>query len=228
MNKEEIHLDDIARILFGNAPPDFLLEVALRSVIMYIALVIIVRYLGKRTNALLTITERAIFITLGAIVSQPMLGPPNGIVTGILALLCMLFFQRMVTLSFFKSRRWQQLVQGKEHVVVRDSVLDLKVLKQIYVTKNQLFEMMRSKDIRHLGQVKRVYFEAAGSLSIYKYPETRPGLSILRSHESDEMIRKHPTEKVCNQCGNGQQNRADKCSVCGSEKWVAPSIEYVS
>jgi len=175
MEKSDIHLNDIPRLLFGNAPPEFLLEVVVRTVIMYIALVLIVRLLGKRTNALLTITERAIFISLGAIVSQPMQSPVNGIVNGIIALTCMLVFQRLLTLSFFNSTRWQQFAQGKVHVVLRDSVIDLRGLHGIDVTRNQLFELLRNRGIRHLGQLDRVYFEACGTLSLYPSQPVRPG-----------------------------------------------------
>jgi uncharacterized membrane protein YcaP (DUF421 family) len=227
MKKEEIHLADIARILFGNAPPEFLLEVAIRSIIMYVALVTIVRFLGKRTNSLLTITERAIFITLGAIVSQPMLGPPNGIVNGIIALCCMLVFQRMLTLTFFKSLRWQQFMQGKEHLLVKDSVIDLKELHRVDVTRNQLFELLRNREIRHLGQVKRVYLEACGTISIFPNDQVRPGLSILRTHEAENMVRKDENLKVCATCGNDNQDNETICNQCGSEHWAAPSIEYI-
>lgn len=70
MKKEEIHLYDIRRILFGDSPPEILLEVMMRSFILYVALMIVVRLLGKRTNSILTITERAVFITLGAIAQR--------------------------------------------------------------------------------------------------------------------------------------------------------------
>lgn len=36
MKKEEIHLSDIKRILIGNEPPEFLVEVLVRSLIVYI------------------------------------------------------------------------------------------------------------------------------------------------------------------------------------------------
>lgn len=55
MEKSEIRLEDINRILFGQAPPEFLLEVFLRTLIVYIVLQLIVQWLGKRMNGMLTI-----------------------------------------------------------------------------------------------------------------------------------------------------------------------------
>jgi hypothetical protein len=43
MKKEDIHLGDLARILFGEAPPLFLLEVFVRTLIVYVFLLYILR-----------------------------------------------------------------------------------------------------------------------------------------------------------------------------------------
>ena len=167
MNKEEIHIKDLHRLLFGDAPPEILIEVMMRSIILYLALVLVVRLLGKRTNSILTITERAVFITLGAIVAMPMHGPRHGVIIGIVVLLTVLVLQRSFTLSFFVSRRWEEKIQGTVSILVKDNIINISKLEQHCISRQQLFELLREKDIRHLGQVKRAYIEAAGTFSIY-------------------------------------------------------------
>jgi uncharacterized membrane protein YcaP (DUF421 family) len=100
MEKELIEITDWYRFLFGTAPSEVLIEVSIRSIILYITLVVVVRLLGKRTNSILTITERAVFITLGAIVAMPMHGPTHGVIIGIVVLLTVLLLQRSLTRSF--------------------------------------------------------------------------------------------------------------------------------
>ncbi|RCH55308.1 hypothetical protein DJ568_09000 [Mucilaginibacter hurinus] len=75
MKKEEIDLSDIGRILLGEAPPLFLLEVFIRGLATYMFLLVIVRWLGKRMGGQITIMEMSVMITLGAIVSVPMQAP---------------------------------------------------------------------------------------------------------------------------------------------------------
>src|SRR5687767_8208554 len=103
MKKEEINLWDIERLLFGRAPPEFLLEVFIRALIVYLATLVVVRLLGKRMSGQLTITEMAVMITLGAIISVPMQLPDRGILPGLLALLCALAFQRGINWLGFKN-----------------------------------------------------------------------------------------------------------------------------
>jgi uncharacterized membrane protein YcaP (DUF421 family) len=224
MKKEEIHLDDIRRILFGTAPPEFLIEVFVRTIIVYLFLVLIVRLLGKRTNAQLTITERAVFVTLGAIVAMPMQGPPTGILVGIVILICILFFQRTLTLTFFYSGKWEQLMQGRTRLIVKDSVIIVDELKNLKISQKLLFEELRNENIRHLGQVKRVYLEGCGTFSIYKNKEIVPGLSVLPDEDSKTIGEKDTEDNVCTNCGTLQHNdKRGACPNCNNIKWTKPS-----
>src|SRR5438874_3764069 len=98
MKKDEIHLEDIKRILFGQAPPEFLLETFIRTLIIYIVLLLVIRWLGKRMSGQLTIMEMTVMLTLGAIVAVPMQMPDRGLLQGILILLCVAGLQRGVSL----------------------------------------------------------------------------------------------------------------------------------
>jgi hypothetical protein len=44
VKKEEIRLEDVKRILFGQAPPLFLLEAFIRTLLIYLILLMIVRW----------------------------------------------------------------------------------------------------------------------------------------------------------------------------------------
>ena len=92
--KNQIEPWDWQRILLGQTPVEFLLEAFLRTIVMYAFLLVILRFLGKRMDAQLTITEFAVMILLGAIISVPMQMQDKGIVLGVTALTCVLLFQR--------------------------------------------------------------------------------------------------------------------------------------
>ena len=228
MKKEEIHLEDIQRILFGAAPPEFLIEVFVRAVIMYLSLVLIVRLLGKRTNAQLTITERAVFITLGAIIAMPMQGPPTGILVGIVILISIMIFQRSLTRTFFMSSKWEELMQGRIRLLVKDSVVNMDELQNLKISRQQLFEQLRNKDVRQLGQVARVYLEACGNFTIYENEPVQPGLSVMPV-DMDKVIERDLTIIVCLHCGNKQADNAGQtCNNCKSTNWVEASKESVT
>jgi uncharacterized membrane protein YcaP (DUF421 family) len=71
----------------GEAPPLFLLEVFVRTLVIYVFLLFILRWLGKRMSGQLIIMELSVMLTLGAIVSASMQLPDHGILEGAFLLL---------------------------------------------------------------------------------------------------------------------------------------------
>ena len=98
MDKEDISLTDVQRILFGEAPPEFLAEVLFRTLVVFLALLIFLRLIGKRMGGVLTFSELAVMLTLGAILAVPMQSPERGILQGLLILVCVLVLQRGLNL----------------------------------------------------------------------------------------------------------------------------------
>ena len=63
----------VKRLLMGNDPFQFLGEIVIRTVLVYLALMLAVRLLGKRMSGQITNLELAVMIPLGAIVAVPLL-----------------------------------------------------------------------------------------------------------------------------------------------------------
>ena len=224
MKKEEIHLDDWQRILLGQAPLEFLLEAALRTLLIYLVLLLVMRLLGKRMNAQLTVTELSVMIMLGGIVSVPMQIPDRGILQGALVLTCVLVLYRGINYLAFKYEAVEHLTQNGLEIVVVDGVLDLAAMKRTKVSHPQLFAKLRAAHIEHLGQVKRVYMEASGNFSIFQQEPPKPGLSVLPG--KDPAIRQvEPVDNAlqsCQNCGHTEptERRPATCPHCGAVCWV--------
>ncbi len=225
MKKEDILWNDWHRILIGSAPPSFLLEVLLRTIIMYLVLLITLRLMGKRMGGQLTIAELAVMVTLGAIICVPMQVPDKGIVQGIFVLLCAWAFQRGFTLLGVRDSKMENLIQGKEAILIKDGVLEVKRLNEANISRQQLYGVLRAQKIFNLGEVERVYIEASGTFSVYRFDSPKPGLSIFPSRDGDILQGQQKPEEhvlVCRMCGHtakDDQERNGECSNCGCENW---------
>jgi uncharacterized membrane protein YcaP (DUF421 family) len=203
MDKDKIHFTDVKRILIGEAPAEFLLEVFFRSIVAYIVILVIVRLLGKRMSGKLTPTEMAVMLMFGAVVSGIMQIPDRGVIEGGFVLLLVLGMQRMVTLWTTRSEKFENRLLGEMQLLIKDGVLQLKQLELENISRNQLFAMLRSKNYAHLGEIKRLYMETTGTFSFFKMKEPRPGLSLF-PYEDKALYEGSATEagtKVCDQCG---------------------------
>ena len=230
MKKEEIHLGDIHRWLFGTTPVEFVAEIAIRTVLIYLMLLIAFRLLGKRMNGQVTLIELAVMMTLGAIVSPVMQLPDKGIFYGFVVLVVALLFQRGLNLWAVKSEKVEHITVGKMSVLIKDGIINLTELKKADVSHEQLFAMLREKKILNVGSVKRAYLEAFGALNIYEAEEPLPGLAVFPS--SDPILKSvmevAPTsDKVCCNCGHLQQiaRDTDACTICHSQDWTTAYLQ---
>ena len=110
--------------------------------------------MGKRMSGKLTHTEMAVMLMFGAIVSSGMQIPERGVIESSFVLLLVLLFQRIVTLWTVRYKKVENVVLGKMNILVKDGQLQLKALDEELISKRQIFRLLRSKNIRHLGQVK--------------------------------------------------------------------------
>jgi uncharacterized membrane protein YcaP (DUF421 family) len=229
MSKQDIVPGDWFRIMFGEAPVIFLLEVLIRTLLIYIALQVTVRMMGKRMGGQLTISELAVMITLGAIVSPGMQMPQTGLLLCTMILVCALLFQRGINLMEYKSEKFEQITQGKLSILVRNGVMQMDELKQTNVSRQQLFSVLRNDGIQNLGEVDRVYLETCGLFSIYKKSQPVPGLVIFppNDNEIDHYLQDTNSDnKACTNCGNVAHNTGahGACAVCQADQWQPASI----
>ncbi|GAB3018080.1 YetF domain-containing protein [Spirosoma pulveris] len=225
MKKEAIHLEDWQRILLGDAPAEFLVEVLIRTSLIYLILLIVMRLLGKRMNGQLTNLELAVMLTMGAIIAPAMQLPDRGLLSGVLALLCALLFQRGTNWLGIKSSKTEKIIQGTATVLVKDGVFQLEQMVSNRLSHQQVFAALRSENVYNLGDVKRLYLEAYGMFSIYRAEPGKPGLSVFEpSDEEIHSIHEQPESEAlaCTNCGNTVPSppQPGHCPVCQATKWI--------
>lgn len=229
MKKQDIVPGDWYRILFGETPVTFLVEILLRTIIMYVILLVVVRMMGKRMGGQLTISDLAVMITLGAIVSPGMQMPQTGLLLCALILVCALVFQRGLNFLEYKSERFEQVTQGTLSILVKNGIMQLDQMHKTKVSRQQVFAALRNNEVYNLGDVDRVYLEACGLISIFRRSEPAPGLPLFPpDDEAIEGFRQHTIDDtlVCANCGKvpETQDEAQRCPVCDATQWGSASI----
>src|SRR3954471_258439 len=125
------------RMLIGNAPFGFALEVLLRTIVVYLFLLAAVRLLGKRMSGQVTNLELGVMLTLGAIVSVPMELPERGIVPGLFLLCCIVLLQRAFSELEARSQRAARILIGETSLLVCDGVISPRALARAALSQQQ-------------------------------------------------------------------------------------------
>ncbi|MBA3681526.1 MAG: DUF421 domain-containing protein [Bacteroidetes bacterium] len=213
------------RILFNNQPFSFLLEVVLRSSIMFILLLVTLKLTGKRGVKQLSVFEIVIIIALGSAAGDPMFYEDVGLVPAIVVFVIVIILYRLVTWIAGKSLWFEQLVEGKTECLIEEGRFSVEKFQRESLALDEFFTELRLKSVEHLGQVQNAYIETTGDVSIYYYDDkdVKPGLPITPKlfDARSENILSEDLYACCN-CGNTQELKPGKaiCNVCENNEWV--------
>lgn len=171
---------DLGRMLIGNEPPLFLLEIALRTVIIYGYTLFLIRWIGSRSIGQLSLVEFLLVIALGSAVGDAMFYPDVPLIHCMAVITVVVLLDKSLSYIVARNRKLEDVIEGISIEVVRDGGILWKALKRMNVGHDELFEQLRLKQVRHLGQVRAAYFETNGLLSVFQFDDTaaRRGLSI--------------------------------------------------
>jgi uncharacterized membrane protein YcaP (DUF421 family) len=170
--------DFVERLLIGDGPWAFLAEVVARAVIMYLILLVSMRLMGKRVAAQLSITELAVILMLSAAIGVPIQVSSQGVLPAVVVLLTVVCLQRASSLSALRWRRVELLTQGEVSLVARDGRILLEKLRENQMSREMLASELRAADVAHRGELRRVYLESSGALSIIRRKRAVPGLTM--------------------------------------------------
>jgi uncharacterized membrane protein YcaP (DUF421 family) len=163
----------------GRAPWAILPEVLLRTSLIYLVLIVVVKLLGKRLSGQLTNLDLAVMVVIGAVVSAPMQIPQRGLLAGAVSLVVLLGLHRAIGLGTAVWPRFEQWVFGRGTTLLADGELLLPAMRRARISQEQLYGILRSQGIRQLGEVERVYLEASGAFSVLRRRQQQPGHAIM-------------------------------------------------
>lgn len=144
-----------------------------RSIVLYIVVLVVMRLMGKREIGQLQPFELAISIMIADLASIPMteLGIP--ISNGIIPILGLLAMHLIISLLNMKSIKFRQLICGKPSILMFRGKIDEDVLRKERFTINELEERMRGNNIYSLGDVEYAILETSGQVTIIPKPAKR-------------------------------------------------------
>jgi uncharacterized membrane protein YcaP (DUF421 family) len=228
-DKTDIELFDPRRLLIGNTPWGFLAEVAVRGVLVYVLLLIAIRFMGKRVAGQLSLSELAVMVTLGAAIGVPIQVADRGMLPALVLLIVAVVYQRLIGALSFKSRRIELLTQGDIVTLVTDGIMSLSAMRGVGLSHERVFAALRERGVLHLGQLARVYIETSGSFSVYEQSEPRPGLAIVPAgHPGLNAIEGSLVCAICGTVMKTEERRAKEelapCPTCSRRAWAPPVL----
>lgn len=153
-----------------------MLVVFIRTIIIYIFLVIGMRLMGKRTIGELQPFEFTITLAVADLACTPMQDISVPILYGLVPLFVMFLLHYFITLLTSKSIKFRRFMNGKPVIVINDQGIDHKALERLNVDVNDILESLRSQQFFSPEQIKYAVYETNGNVSLLQR-ENAPELS---------------------------------------------------
>lgn len=217
---------DWHRILFSDQPYSFFIEILIRTPLMFLAVVFVLRFTGKRGVQQLSIFEMVMIITLGSAAGDSMFYDNVGILHAVAVFALVLGVYRLLVWLIIKFDKFEVLMEGKPIYIIRDGKMCLQELNSKELGSDEFFAALRGQNVDQLGQVKCAVLEDTGSLSVFYFPdeEVIPGLPILPDEYNKRSIQiKDAGLYACMKCARTyelQPGNEIVCPVCKNKYWV--------
>ena len=151
-----------------------LLEVALRTAVIYIVVLAGVRLSGKREVGQMTPFDLTLLLLISNAVQNAMTGPDTSLLGGVVAATTLLVMNYFVAEVSGGNRRFRKFVQGQPSLMVHDGEVIASHMAKEHVSLDELQRAMREHGISSLHDVALAVLEVDGSISFLKYDEIKP------------------------------------------------------
>jgi len=201
-------------LFLGTEDWGFLLEIVLRTIIMFLTIIISLRVLGKRGVKQLSIFELVVIIGLGSAAGDPMFYKEVGIVSSMLVFLVIIILYSSITALIGRFKKLENLFEGKAICLIEHGVFAIDNFKKENLGSDEFFAELRVKGISHLGQIEFAIEEVSGEISVFfnEDKEVKYGLPIMLN-SLDHPIKhiKKDGHYSCTFCGFTEKKRRREC-----------------
>ncbi|MCF6132282.1 DUF421 domain-containing protein [Flavobacterium wongokense] len=142
------------------------LDIILRSVAVYIFMLVAIRVFGKKELSQLNTADIILILLISNSVQNAMVGSNSSLQGGLVAALVLFIVNYLVKRIIYKSKIINDLVEDKPEILIHDGKLDFKTLARLEISSSELEEVVREHGVQHFSDVKLAMMEIDGNISV--------------------------------------------------------------
>ena len=186
----------------------------LRTAVLYLILIIVIRLMGKRQIGQMEPSEFVVTMLVANLAAIPMQDGGIPLLSGLVPILTVLGVELVLSTLSLRSVRVRKLLCGKPVILIENGRILEDNLRRTSITLDELTGHLRLKDVLDLKAVQFAILETDGNLSVFPYPKHRPASA------SDAGIAAKPQYLPITIVGDGYLYRENLSLVGKDEAWV--------
>lgn len=137
-----------------------------RTAIMYIIILAIMRFSGKRQLGELQISELVVTILISELAAIPMQDLDAPVLNGVVSIIVLVCLEIIVSFICMKSTVLRKLFEGHSCILIANGKIDQAQMKKVRFTIDDLMESLRQKGVSKIEAVNTAILETSGKVSV--------------------------------------------------------------
>lgn len=161
---------------------DFL-EIAGRSVVVYLFIIIAIRIAGKKELAQLSVIDLVFILLISNSVQNAMVGPDNSLLGGIIAAASLFLVNIILKLITYRYKKASELIEGEPVILIHNGRLFKKNLNKVKIPVEEIEAAVREHGVKSIKDVDFAVMETDGNISIISDDYKNKSVSRRKPHK---------------------------------------------
>jgi uncharacterized membrane protein YcaP (DUF421 family) len=149
-------------------------EVVIRTGIVYLFLIVVLRLTGKREVGQMSVLELVVILVISDAVQNSMVGENTSLWAGLVAVLTLIALDRGLAWLTGRSGRVRHAIEGEPRLLVRDGRLLEKALREEGVDAEEVRRAVRAHGVARVEDVRLAVLETDGTISVIPRDDPPP------------------------------------------------------
>jgi uncharacterized membrane protein YcaP (DUF421 family) len=142
------------------------IEKIVRPMIVYGALVFMLRLFGKRELAQLNPLDLVVILSLSNTVQNAIIGPDNSLVGGVVGALSLLAVNFIFSRLKYSSRSLEAAAEGLPVTLIKDGRVDERKLRRELITKRDIEIIAHRNGLDHADNIEKLVLDPSGTFLV--------------------------------------------------------------
>ena len=151
-----------------------MLNIVLRTAIVYVVLFFAMRIMGQKQAGQLQPYEIVVTLLIAEVAATPMDDPGTPILYGLIPAITLLLLYSLFNFVCLKSKRMRLFLCGRPSILIHDGKLLSQEIRRVGYNLNDLMEQLRLANCPSLSDVQYAIMESNGQLTVIPKAENKP------------------------------------------------------
>jgi uncharacterized membrane protein YcaP (DUF421 family) len=148
-------------------------EKVLRTILVYLLLVVLLRLAGKRGLTGLNSLDLVVMFLLSNVVQNAVIGPDNSVVGGVVGAATLVAVNSAINRLALRSDRFARFFEGSDTTVIQDGRVDARAVRRIGLRRHDLERAVRLQNGESVADVNNGVFDPDGHLLLTLRPDAQ-------------------------------------------------------